>query len=144
MNRTAWRAGPSGLGIRASVKQRIVKHPSRRLSPCAAQPSPGPQTLPELAKHLPALDQVTSNQAYDIGTFWNSAVTSLPFLKGRPELAKLAIPDWVAGHPAALLTVRLFGSVLVSFVAVKILDWLSSVAAAKVRSCQKKKCIRKC
>lgn len=80
--------------------------------------------------------QATTGHSSDLGTFWNSSLNwGLPFLgdQGRLDLGQLAVPDWVAGHPAALMTVRLFGSVLFSFIAVRVIDWLAYIASEKVR-----------
>lgn len=188
--------------------QRLTRKRCRRRRCRPAAATPETQTLPEIAKSLPSLEDVTKTQVNEIGSFWDSVTAAIPWLKDRcharpcpqtlrsvaslircrhqqtvykmrslpscpwtphsalvrkwpatcprslyshrtilqcadsfptftvpcrPELSQLALPSWVSSHPAALLTVRLSGSILVSFLAIKVLDWMASRAGETVR-----------
>ncbi|KAK9786072.1 hypothetical protein WJX73_005993 [Symbiochloris irregularis] len=70
-------------------------------------------------------------QGDEMAGFWRG--TTFPFRSknGHVDILGSAIPEWMIKHPAALVTVQVFGSILLSFIAVRAIDFMTQYAARK-------------
>ena len=127
----------AAASLRKSARQRPGRHRHGFRGGCcprcgSQKPPELPKTLPELAKNLPALERATNGHAVEVATFWDNSVIPFGGGQGPPNPFKIVIPAWISNHPAALVTVHLSGSILFSFLAVRIIDWLAHTASQKV------------